>query len=232
MLAHLGLGGRGEDRLGQLLRVLQAGGQFDPAHLAGGLVILPAAAGEVAAHHGFDQDRLQALDHHGAALDLLHFLRRDHGFGRDAGLVVRHDVREFAEPEVRHLVQHAALVGDRLAHDDVERRQAVGGDDQQLVIADGVVVAHLAVAQQRQRVDGGLVESVGHDGSDKTAKPPGAGCVPRRPELQSAFPLRGRRTRDIYCTTCDSLPALYCCAMSVRPIGLILPAWPSQPKAM
>jgi len=42
----------------------------------------------------------------------------------------------------------------------VEGRQAVGGDDQDLVVADGVVIAHLAVTEQWQGLDGGLVEAV------------------------------------------------------------------------
>src|SRR5256885_10752403 len=37
------------------------------------LVFLPAAAGQVAAHHGLDQHGLEALDQHGAARDLGHF---------------------------------------------------------------------------------------------------------------------------------------------------------------
>ncbi|MNY53601.1 hypothetical protein D3C86_1893680 [compost metagenome] len=78
--------------------------------------------------------------------------------------MVRHDVRQLAEPEVGHLVQHAALGRDRLAQDNVERREAVGGDDQQLVVANGVVVADLAMAEQRQGLDGGLIESLGHGG--------------------------------------------------------------------
>ncbi len=34
-----------------------------------------------------------------------------------------------------------------------------------------------------------------------------------------------------YCTTWASLPDLYCSAISFSAIGLILPAWPSQPNA-
>jgi hypothetical protein len=64
--------------------------------------------------------------------------------------VVRHDVAEFLEPEIAHLVQHHALARDRLVHHDVEGGQAVGGDDQDLVVADGIVVADLAAAEQWQ----------------------------------------------------------------------------------
>ena len=70
---------------------------------------------------------------------------------------------QFLEPEVAHLVEDLALAGDRLVHDDIEGRQAVRGDDQDLVVADGVIVADLAVAQQWQGVDGSLIEAV-HSG--------------------------------------------------------------------
>ncbi len=160
VLADVGLGGRGEQRLGQLVGLAQAGGQLDAADGAACLIVLPAGADDVAAHDGFHQDRLEALGHDGAAAHLFHFVRRDHGFRRHAGQVVRHDVAELLEPEVAHLVQHHALARDRLVHDHVEGRQAVGGDDQDLVVADGVVVAHFAAAEQWQGLDSGFVEAV------------------------------------------------------------------------
>jgi hypothetical protein len=43
-----------------------------------------------------------------------------------------------------------ALAGNRFVHDDIEGRQAVGGERSELVVADGVVVADLAVTEQRQ----------------------------------------------------------------------------------
>jgi len=69
-------------------------------------------------------------------------------------------VAQFLEPEIGHLVQDHAFAGDRFVHHDVERGQAVGGDDQDLVGADGVVVAHFTVAQQGEGFDGGFVQAV------------------------------------------------------------------------
>ena len=160
VLAQVGFRGRREDWLGQFVGLLQAGGQRDAADGAGGLVILPARTDQVTAHHRFDHDRLQAFRNDRAAAHLLRFAGGDHAFRRHAGQVVRHDVAEFLEPEIGHLVQDHALARNWLVHDDVERGQAVGRDDQDLVVADGVIVTYLAAAEQWQGVDGGCVEAV------------------------------------------------------------------------
>ena len=55
MVADGGLGGRGEDRGGQLGGHLEAGRQGDAADGAGLLVVLPAGTDHVAANHGFDR---------------------------------------------------------------------------------------------------------------------------------------------------------------------------------
>ena len=68
VVAHLGLRGGREDRLGQLVRLAQALGQRDPADLAGALVVLPARARDVAAHDALDREHLELLDEQGAAL--------------------------------------------------------------------------------------------------------------------------------------------------------------------
>jgi hypothetical protein len=146
-----------EDRRRQLRRVLQARRQLHAADRAGLLVLLPAAAGEVAADDRLDRQRPQALDEHRAAAQLRALVvARDDARGIVAGEVVRHDVRKAREPGERHLRQHAALAWDRLLHDDVERAQAIARDHQQAVVADRVVVAHLAARDQRQRRDRGL----------------------------------------------------------------------------
>jgi hypothetical protein len=71
VVADLGLAGRGEDRGGQLLGLLEAGGQLDAADGAGVLVVLPAGADHVAAHHGLDGQRGEALDDQRAAAHLI-----------------------------------------------------------------------------------------------------------------------------------------------------------------
>ena len=162
MLAGLGLGGGREDRLGQLAGVFQAGGQRHAADRLRGLVFLPAAAGQVAAHHGLDRNRLEPLDQHRAAYHLRQLGRCDHALGRLASQVVGADVAELAEPEQRHLREQRAFAGDRLTQNHIKSAEPVAGDHQQAVFADGVVVAYLAARQQRQRRQGGGVQRCGH----------------------------------------------------------------------
>ena len=59
--------------------------------------------------------------------------------------VVGDDARQEPEPELRQGGQDLALPGDSLVHHHVERGDAVGGDQEQ-VIAQQVEVAHLAGA--------------------------------------------------------------------------------------
>ncbi len=167
MLAEVGLGRRRENRRSELVGLAQAGRQRDPADRAGRLVILPARTDDIAAHHRFHQDRLQALGDDRAAFDLIQLVRAHHALGCYARHMIRHDMAELVEPEIGHLVQHHALARNRFIHHDVERRQPVAGDDQDLVVADCVVVAHFAASEQRKRLDGGLVEAV-HNLSQKS----------------------------------------------------------------
>jgi hypothetical protein len=99
VVAALGLVAGVKIGLGQLLRLLQALGQPDAAHHAGGLVILPARADQVAAHHRLDRQRLQFFHHDGAVAHLRFlFLALHHALRVDAGQVIRHHVAELAEP--------------------------------------------------------------------------------------------------------------------------------------
>ena len=129
VLTQVCLGSWGEDWFRQLVGLLQAFRQLDAADRAGGLVVFPAGADDVAAYNRLHQDWLQALRHNGAAFHLLHFVLCHDGFRGYAGQVVGDDVAQFFEPEVGHLVQDHAFARDRLVHHDVERGQAVGGDD-------------------------------------------------------------------------------------------------------
>ena len=52
--------------------------------------------------------------------------------------------------------QHLALARNRVGQDHVERGQAVGLHDQQMLRVHRVDVAHLAAVQQRQALDAGL----------------------------------------------------------------------------
>jgi len=173
MVAHGGLGRGGEDRLGQLLGLAQAVGQVDAADLAGALVVLPAAADQVAAGDRFHRHRLQLAGDHRA----LGVQGRVHAFGQhaghvDAGQVVGHQVRGLGEPEVGDLAEHLALARDRVGQDHIERRQAIGGDHQEVVPRWGTGrqslardiehITHLAAMAQGQAGEIGLQQRGWH----------------------------------------------------------------------
>ena len=61
---------------GSLLAFCRPGGSGTPQTAPALLVLLPAAAGQVAAHHRLDRHRLQALDQHRAAAHLRALVRR------------------------------------------------------------------------------------------------------------------------------------------------------------
>ena len=65
------------------------------------------------------------------------------------GPVLAAHMRELVEPEIRHLIEYPALGRNGFVHHDVKCRQAVGSDDQNFIVTDGVVVAYLAATQQR-----------------------------------------------------------------------------------
>ena len=60
------------------------GGQRNAADHSRLLIVLPARAGDVAAHDRFDRQRLELPHHQRAAFDLVALVRRNHGLGSDA----------------------------------------------------------------------------------------------------------------------------------------------------
>ena len=136
--------GRGEDGLGKAVGLAQAGGEGDAADGAGGLVVFPAGAGEVAAGYAFHGEHLGAADEHGAAFEL----RREAG-GRGRDEVVGDEIGKEVEPEKGELGEEAALAGDAGGEDVVEGGEAVGGDEEEIVFGGGVDVADLAAGDER-----------------------------------------------------------------------------------
>ena len=130
MLADCGFGGWGEDDFGQFFGFAQVFRQPDAADFACGLVGFPAAAADVAAHHGFYFDGGKPFGDNSAGCDGLGF-----GFGQDVVHslpceVVGHDVGEFAEPEIGDLGEDFAFAGDGFVENDVKGGEAVAGDDE------------------------------------------------------------------------------------------------------
>ena len=118
-----------------------------------GLVLLPRRARQVAAHDALDLEHLGLAAQHDPPGEVGVGLGDAGGQVGDVGghEVAAGDVAEDLEPERRDRGEHAALVEDRLVEHDVERGEAVGGDHQELVVADGVDVPDLAGVQVGKR---------------------------------------------------------------------------------
>jgi hypothetical protein len=159
MLARRRLGRWGEDRCRQLLRLLQSRGQRQAADSAAAAIVVPPRADQITAHHRFDRQRTQALHDHRAAFQQPRLGRvGDRAAERQVGQVIGYDVRGAREPELRDLVQHAALARYRIGQHDIECRQPIGGDDQHMIVIQRVQVAHLAAMQARQAGQFGVVD--------------------------------------------------------------------------
>ena len=78
-------------------------------------------------------------------------------FGLQLGGMVGNHMSQTLEPKLSHGIEHCPLTRNRIIEDDVEGRQAVGGDDQQMIFTHGIHVAHLAARQQGQGSNVGLI---------------------------------------------------------------------------
>ena len=167
VLADGSLGRRREDWLRQPIGHAQARRQLDPADPPGALVVLPARADQVAAHHRLDRQRPQTLNDHRTAGEHGEFGRvMDPGRQFVVGEVIRHDVLRAREPEVRDLGQHAPLARDGVGQHDVKCGQPVGRDDQHVPGVELIEVAHLPAVDQAQSLESSLVYGIGwHGGS-------------------------------------------------------------------
>ncbi len=131
--------GRGShDRLGKPLGLDETGGQTVAADRARLPVLDPARAGEVAADDELDGQHLEASAFERAPV------------GPDREEVVPDDVARAREPERREAGEHPALVGDLRGQHDVEGRDAVGRDEEQLSLTERVDLADLAAGEVRR----------------------------------------------------------------------------------
>ena len=140
VLAGGGLGGRREDRFGQLLRLLQPGRQRDAADRCRwpGSPSSPSRSGSRArplrSAARCSRLTITARPSSSAQLARVGYARCDSG---SAGQMVRHDVRGAARTRTCEIcVQHPALARDRIGQHDVERRQPIGRDDQHVIVVD------------------------------------------------------------------------------------------------
>ena len=141
------LGGRRDQRLGQGGVLRQPVGEVVAVDRPGAVGVLPPQrrrrdAGDVAAHDDLDRQRRRRLGHEHVGV----------GQGDD---VVGHDVGGLGEPPRGELVEDLALV-PHAGDDPVERREAIGRDEQAVTVAEGVGHAHLAdpaIGQRQVDVD-------------------------------------------------------------------------------
>jgi hypothetical protein len=123
----------------------------DAAEAAAGLIVLPARADQVAAHHRLDRQRLESAHDHGAAFEQRQIGCIARGtLERLTGQMVGDDRSGAREPEARDLIEHAAFAGNGIGQYDIEGRQAIGGDDQQALRVERIDIAHLAAMQALQ----------------------------------------------------------------------------------
>src|ERR1019366_4150197 len=141
-----GLNGGGENRLRQLVRFAQSRGQLDAADRTVGLVLLPARAGKITAHHALDGDHVGVYHQHGAAMQLRGiFLQLRWVFAYLRGdEVVGDDALEELEPEKRELGQHSSLLWYAGGQNVIECRDAIGRHEEQMFVTNLVKVANFS----------------------------------------------------------------------------------------
>ena len=134
MVTDLGLRGRREQRLGKLGSLGQALRQLDAADGAVLVVGLLARTGQIAADDALDRNRLGLLNQHGAASEVVTILSKLLGEIRrvDGNEMVGDDVGKLIEPECRDAIEYLSLKRNLVGKNEVKRRNAVGGDHQQV----------------------------------------------------------------------------------------------------
>ena len=119
LVAEFGFGAWRPERTFQLLALLQTSGHADAVHGAALLVLGPRAAGNVAAHNGFEGEDLETADRHAAVLELG---AQSCGEGKGGGEVGAQEVsfergdlaREEVEPVRCEKGEESALFWDAL----------------------------------------------------------------------------------------------------------------------
>ena len=121
---------------GQAFALAQPSGERDAAGGAGCLVLLPSAAGQVAARHALHLHHARGAADHGAAGKHRALCAVEACDRRDVGghQVIGHDSKrtQEAEPADADGGEQLALAGHRRRHHHVEGADAVGGHHQEL----------------------------------------------------------------------------------------------------
>ena len=75
--------------------------------------------------------------------------------------MVGNDVFEEIEPEQRKLGEHSSFLRNASRQHVVERRDAIGGNEQQVIVVDAVNVAHLPAGIELEIGKIGIEKDVG-----------------------------------------------------------------------
>ena len=146
-MTRFGLGGRSEYRLRKSISGLHARWQGSAVHCSRFFVLGPCGTRDVVPDNALDVDPFRLLDHHRSACQVGSQFRQcaaDFDCGHrgfvigSSDQVVWHHIVDDAEPERRHLREDYPLAGNRLVHHHVERRNSVGCNHQEAVIAQVV----------------------------------------------------------------------------------------------
>jgi len=163
MRAHRRLGRRREDWRRQLFGLAQPRGQCNTADCTRPLVILPPRTNQIATCNRLHRQPAQALSDDRALL-----VQREVGaLGQDLAQrgraeMIGLNMRSLFEPEVRHLGQDFALARNGVWQHHIKCRQAIRCHDQQFVVRQGIHITHLALMDQRQTGQLGLMQCGAH----------------------------------------------------------------------
>jgi hypothetical protein len=72
--------------------------------------------------------------------------------------MISDQIRGALEPEVGQLGQHGPLARDRVRQHHVEGRQPVGGNDEHVIVVDGIDIADLAAVDELEALQIALIQ--------------------------------------------------------------------------
>src|SRR6266851_4898461 len=122
-----------KDGLRQTIGFDQVGWERNFANFSCGPIILPPGAGDVTSYDTFDWQRLRFSHEHGAACEFLFEAVKWCWEFSCAEDVIWSDVLSQVAPKEREVCEDGVCGGEGCGKDDVESREPVRGDDQQLV---------------------------------------------------------------------------------------------------
>src|SRR5260364_264873 len=75
--------------------------------------------------------------------------------------MIRNDIRELAEPEVRYFVEYTSFIRNGFIQYYIEGRQPIRGHNEQPIVAHRVVIADFAASDQWSRMKRGTIKRRG-----------------------------------------------------------------------